>query len=389
MDRREKLQHQLRKVSAVVSTPHPRQFTPALPHGEGLERFQDMSHALCSWEDKQMQWWYFTGHLQNKDGRQFGFQLVFFERHAHQDFIGFFPTRWMTGEFFVAHFAITDPEASAKEDCFRYWQKGGIFSNYTGFSTTDRFHIAVDGWHAYRRNDQTIVLHANTDGVSFNLELKPEKPPCYHGRQGYTQKAEPIHDASFYCSYTRLKANGKLLLDGKLHDLSGQAWMDHEKMSIDDRILHWGWDWYSIQLSNHEELMIYLLKDRKGNIRSHSMGTLFDADGLPHSIRLDEIHRKPLKHWTSQDSNGKYPVSQRIRIPRLKLDLEIHPLVENQEMDTTRTTFTTYWEGAVLVEGEHKHNPVKGCGYMELVGYDRRPKSQLFRFLTIPPQKSV
>ena len=74
-----------------------------------------------------------------------------------------------------------------------------------------------------------------------------------------------------------------------------------------------------------------------------------------------------LARWTSPHSGAAYPSRWRIRVASEELQLEIEPLVADQEM---RTSFT-YWEGAVRVSGTSRGRAVAGHGYVELTGYAR------------------
>jgi predicted secreted hydrolase len=378
------LQQRLRIVGRFVPASARQELQPALPYGPGFERFQNQVEALKSWPDKQTQWWYFTGHVQTKDGRRFSFQYVSFERHASKDFFGPLPTRVWTEEYHVAHFAISNIDAKPGEKSFRYFQRGGL-QPHNGFSSEDRFHVDLDGWHMHQEDDKSFRLLASENGTTLQLKVESEKPLCYHGKQGYTAKTANKEDGSLYCSFTRLKASGKILIDGVLHEVTGSAWMDHEKMVADDRILHNGWDWYSLQLDNNCELMLYLLKDERGQLTPHALGTFFDADGKAHPIAADEIEFERLRSWQSPKTKVRWPVENRVRVPKLSLDLKVEPFLDNQEMDTSKTAFVTYWEGGVSAEGWYQGQAIKGRGYLELVGYDQRPRCHVLKFLTLPP----
>jgi len=52
-------------------------------------------------------------------------------------------------------------------------------------------------------------------------------------------------------------------------------------------------------------------------------------------------------------------------VPRLALDVSIHPVLADQELATT----PRYWEGAVDISGQRAGRGVRGRGYVELVGY--------------------
>jgi predicted secreted hydrolase len=50
------------------------------------------------------------------------------------------------------------------------------------------------------------------------------------------------------------------------------------------------------------------------------------------------------------------------------LDLELDPLMDDQELDSRASTGTIYWEGAVRARSGGK---LLGLGYLELTGYWR------------------
>jgi predicted secreted hydrolase len=54
-----------------------------------------------------------------------------------------------------------------------------------------------------------------------------------------------------------------------------------------------------------------------------------------------------------------------VRVPRLELELELEPVLADQELGTT----PRYWEGAVDVRGERLRQRTTGRGYVELTGY--------------------
>ena len=67
-----------------------------------------------------------------------------------------------------------------------------------------------------------------------------------------------------------------------------------------------------------------------------------------------------LDHWQSPASGATYPSAWRFAIPSAGIDLQIKPLLPQQEL---RVSFT-YWEGAVELQGTQS-----GYGYIEMTGY--------------------
>ncbi|MBL8127146.1 MAG: lipocalin family protein, partial [Chloroflexia bacterium] len=77
----------------------------------------------------------------------------------------------------------------------------------------------------------------------------------------------------------------------------------------------------------------------------------------------------PTGSWTSQATNTTYPSNWIVEVPSANLALTVTPILEEQELDTRRTTGVIYWEGAVDVAGTQEGASVSGHGYVELTGY--------------------
>ena len=59
----------------------------------------------------------------------------------------------------------------------------------------------------------------------------------------------------------------------------------------------------------------------------------------------------------------------RARVPEEELDVAIRPVLEDQELDTRRSTTMVYWEGASDVTGTRRGQPIAGQAYVEMTGY--------------------
>ncbi len=165
---------------------------------------------------------------------------------------------------------------------------------------------------------------------------------------------------------TRLEATGTI--NGER--CRGQAWMDHEFGSSALRENQRGWDWYSVQLDNDAELMLYVIRRADGTADVTSSGSLVTSDGHVIPIRRDEMRIEARGKWRSPRSGAVYPMGWSISIPKLRIALSLRPLLENQELVTRASTQVTYWEGDVDVEGSFDSVAVSGEGYVEMTGYD-------------------
>jgi predicted secreted hydrolase len=153
--------------------------------------------------------------------------------------------------------------------------------------------------------------------------------------------------------------------------------MDHEFSSapLDDDLV--GWDWFSLQFENESELMIYLLRDRKGGHSIQSAGTFVTPEGEPIHLTHEAMITEILEKWKSSRSGAEYPSKWRIKVPSLEIDVLVQPNIADQELHTPGSTRITYWEGSVSAKGIVKGASVRGDGYMELTGYDEPLDSRL------------
>ena len=139
-----------------------------------------------------------------------------------------------------------------------------------------------------------------------------------------------------------------------------------------------GWNWFAIRLEDGREIMFFHLRRRDGSSDPWSSGTLVEPDGTPRTLRADDVTVLPVGTWTSPRSHVAYPASFRLSIPRYALELQVIPLVADQELDLT----FRYWEGAVRIEGMgagegREGKKIGGRGYLELTGYgeeSRQPR---------------
>ncbi|HEV8662270.1 MAG TPA: lipocalin family protein, partial [Candidatus Methylomirabilis sp.] len=151
--------------------------------------------------------------------------------------------------------------------------------------------------------------------------------------------------------------------------VTGLAWMDHEFGSTELSPEQVGWDWFSVQLEDGTDLMLYLIRHRDGRPDPFSSGTLVAPDGTARALALAEFAVEPLGRWRSPRSGGIYPMGWRIRVPGSALTLTLTPLFPDQELDTAKSTQVIYWEGGVRVTGERAGQTVRGQGYVEMTGY--------------------
>lgn len=321
------------------------------------------------------EWWYYTGHLQAKNGRTFGFELTFFRRAIPPDEVKTQPSQWSVDHLYFAHFAVTDVGGRR----FHFSEKLSRAGLGKAGAEESRLHAWIDDWRAEMPagpgGAQTLFARAGTFALS--LTLQPSKPLVIHGQDGISRKGAEHGQASHYYSFTKLATAGTLSIGDEQFEVTGTSWMDHEFGSADLGKDLVGWDWFSIQLADNSELMVYRLRRSDGSPDPASSGTVVSPDGQTRHLPVGDIRIESTGTWTSPKSRAIYPNQWRITIPSLDMKLDLAPVLADQELRTTSSAQVTYWEGAVSVSGTKQGRPIQGEGYAELTGYAERIEQRL------------
>ena len=157
-------------------------------------------------------------------------------------------------------------------------------------------------------------------------------------------------------------------MDGRTLEVHGASWMDHEFFSRAMAPNLAGWDWFSLQLADGWEVMLYLLRHQDGSVDPASSGTLMDPreDAAPEPGRFyGQAHRR----LDLPPHPGQIPGGLGDQPPRGRLPLTLTPTLPDQEIRAQAPAKVTYWEGQVKIEGVKNGAPVTGLGYAELTGY--------------------
>ena len=330
------------------------------------------------------EWWYYTGNLKSAEGRHFGFQLTFFRTalNAPPDQAGR-ASAWGMQDVYMAHFALSDV-ATQRFHAFQRLSRAAL--GLAGASAGP-FRVWLEDWSV---TGETAVeqplrlgsgqavsmqLSAEEQDVALALRLVSDKPIVLHGQNGLSQKGAAAGQASYYYSLTRLRSAGVIRLGDEEFQVQGLSWMDREwSTSVLSEALQ-GWDWFALQLTNGQELMVYQVRQQAGGIHPLSSGTLVAADGTPQALTPADFQIEVLQTWQSPADGTVYPAQWRVRIPDEAIDLTITPYMADQEMHT----LIRYWEGAVRARGTVQGRSLEGDGYVELTGYaEKKAGSAVF-----------
>jgi predicted secreted hydrolase/threonine/homoserine/homoserine lactone efflux protein len=317
--------------------------------------------------DYQTEWWYFTGNLADGAGRRFGYQLTFFRRALlAPDARRNRESNWGADQVYLAHFALTEV-SSGRHVSIERLARGA--AGVAGAQASP-FEVWLDDWTVSETSQGEFQLAAaatleNGDLLRLDLGLRDVKGPVLQGVSGYSQKGPDPGNASYYYSRPRMETRGQVELGNSRFQVTGYSWMDHEFSTSALAPGQVGWDWFSIQLDDQTELMVFQIRRQDGSIDPFSSGAWIMEDGSTIPLTQEDFNIQVLEEWKSPASGGTYPSRWIITVPRLEIALELQPLVPDQEMDLTYR----YWEGAVSIRGSRAGNPVDGFGFVEMTGY--------------------
>lgn len=326
--------------------------------------------------DYRIEWWYYTGNVATASGRRFGYQLTFFRAGIDRRPVN--PSRWAVRDLYMAHLAVTDVTAGRHHVAERL-NRSGVGWAGASPATLD---VWNDGWSVRFDDDGTAhLLDAATDdgAVAIDLRLAPDGPPVLHGADGYSRKGGETGNASHYYSFTRLATSGRIVVDGEAFAVSGLSWMDHEFGTSFLEAGQLGWDWFSLQLDDGSDLMVYEMRRASGDPDPRSSGTFVAPGRTVTRLGAGDYALTPGRRWTSPSSGASYPVTWSVTAPSLGIALEIEAVIDAQELETGESTGVTYWEGAIDVSGTREGAAVRGQGYLEMTGYAGQPLSRVLR----------
>jgi len=308
------------------------------------------------------EWWYFTGNLKNPQGRQFGYELTFF-RFALKAKAPESKSAWRSNQLYMAHLTLTDVETGR----FYSDEKISRAGNGLAGALNNKYQVWLHDWSAKTEGaaDFPLRLHAKSRDYAIDLLLTSPKGYILQGDEGLSRKSAEPGNASYYYSYPRLTTEGTVSVAGNSFAVSGASWMDREWSTSALSDEQSGWDWFALQLSDNTELMVYQLRRKDGQPDSNSSGSFVPVDNKKIPLQAQDVTINILDHWKSPHSKISYPSRWHVSVPKQNLELEVVPLLNDQELNVSYR----YWEGAVSVNGTKNGKAISGQGYVELAGY--------------------
>ncbi len=310
--------------------------------------------------DFRTEWWYATGWLNLPAGSPVGFQITFFRVRTGigEDS----PSAFAPRQLVLAHAAIADPAHGRLRHDQRSARAG---FGRAGFAN-DRTQVWIGDWRLAQEDERRYRAVVRSTEFAYDLTLVADGPPLLNGVAGFSAKAPDPRHASHYYSRPQLGAAGTLTLAGRTQPVSGQGWLDHEWSSELLADAAKGWDWIGINLDDGSALMAFRLRGAD-DAALWAAASLRPAAGLAETFPPAAVAFAPLRQWRSPRTGITYPVAWRVRVGQRVFELQA--LMDDQELDSRRSTGAIYWEGAVRLLEDGREI---GRGYLEMTGYGER-----------------
>lgn len=306
------------------------------------------------------EWWYLTGNLEATNGNRFGYQATFF----NTSFSGEEQSTsagWQSPRIWMAHVALTDVTGNEHIALERFSRESPGLAG----AQLSPFKVWLENWSLSSEandtdsNDFPWLLTVEDEAFSLSLKLNPLKAPVLQGNNGLSQKSPEAGNASYYYSLTRIDSSGEIILKGETYEVSGQSWLDREWSTSALAENQSGWDWFSLQFDDGQELMYYQLRDNAGNAHPSSDGNWTNLNAQQTPISSTDIVLRENENWLSTTGisyttewSMQYAGQQWI----------IKALIDAQFMNLS----VPYWEGAVEILDAESGKRL-GQGYLEMV----------------------
>lgn len=284
------------------------------------------------------EWWYGNFGLTDSKGRQYGAMVAYFNAGLR-----ILSICDLEAKRFHHEVAFSTPECAQ-----------GILDVRWG---------SDDRWFRNNPDELTYHLHSHGNEIGLDLDLDSQKPPLLVGGNGLV---EWPFGSSYYYSLTRLQAKGQIILSGEAIEIQGIGWMDHQWMDFVPGAVDRSYSWFSVQLDNNTEFVMWQILNLDESIESQHMTIMLPDNTVFHT---QDLVLQRVDSWVSPDSGRDYGILWRVREQACRLDLEIKARYPEQEIQMSEILGFNHaiWEGRMTVSGHLASEAVSGTGYAELI----------------------
>lgn len=305
-------------------------------------------------EKNSLEWWYFTGHLNEVNGdRTFGVEYVFF----HTTPLG-------GKDYTLMNMALTDPQSQT----FYYDYEINRRKKRMRTESQINLYTPNDGDSCFLSGElgsYNIQGKMKNHPIAYTLTTTPKKTVLLNDEIGYEKYGE-LAEAGYY-SYTRLATTGTIEYKGESIPVEGTLWYDRQWNCGDVYGGRVSWDWMALQLDNGDDIMVYQITTPRIEGNKIYGGTYFPADESQKELTNENLQLTPTRFWSSEKTGVSYPIDWEVTLPEQEINLSVKAMVDEQELTFRFGAYTMkYWEGMCRVEGTKEGIPITGNAYVEM-----------------------
>lgn len=205
-----------------------------------------------------------------------------------------------------------------------------------------------------------MSLEAHMKSADVKLEMKAVSYPLYNCETGiFDFLGLHIHQYSI----PAYDAKGTMRIDNKNYEVDGYVWFDRQ-WQVQGETFPGKWSWMDINLECGDRMSIWDGVAPDGTVKSWA--TILHEDGSLTVTDIETFEKTTFDHWKSEKSGNTYPGRWLVRIPAMDAELEVVPVIRDQEI--AKMKGLAHYEGASTVKGTYKGAPASGYSYVELVG---------------------
>jgi predicted secreted hydrolase/4-hydroxybenzoate polyprenyltransferase len=297
-------------------------------HFENSESLLEFPRDEGAHRGAKNEWWYFNGHVCDAQAHAYGLMVCFF--NSGRLYLGFTD---VDHNGFSSH--IIDGHLNA---------------------AGDRLDVSIGNNRWVEKETFVYEMHIEHAKTRLDLRMRAERPPLLVGGKGIVYLGKG--GTSYYYSQTRLRIDGRILLQGEEREISGVGWIDRQWGDWDFRGIA-GWEWFSVQLHDGSDIHLARVFDPQTGAPITPRADIMHANGTQETLASYDVEY--LDYWIQPETGDEFSHKWRVKIPEKDIDLVITPTVDRQMIHRG------LWEGSCKVSGTADGKAVGGDAYVELL----------------------
>ncbi len=314
--------------------------------------------SMAASGDVRDQWWRMMAELKSEDGRRYDVTATFVRFAIFgRDRV----SRWSAPAEVAATIAIVDEVNTRNISDMRLDRAAlGLAGASTKSLALNVGDWTLRGSALVGLRSDIAHLHVSFKRAQLDLDSSPTKPLI-----------RTRLDAGCDYAFTRLDIKGSIRIDNVRSVVSGEGWLDHQVLIQGLRGVV-GWSRFAIQFEDGRELFLSVLRNANGSVSRASSGFLVAKNGSVDRLGLSDffVDNRARTHEVSSGTSHRYPSLWEIVVPKAALDLEVYPMVQDQEIASPDFS-TSVYNGAISVESIPEPERSHGRGFVELTGFDQ------------------